>query len=247
MTATAGPGFSLMSEGLGFAWIAEIPLVVIDVQRGGPATGLPTKTEQSDLASAMKPAHGDVSLPVIAPGTVEECFYATIAAMNWAERYQGPVIMLSEHSLSERKQNIRKPDLSKLEIESREVYRGQNGYLRYEAKSLSPMPLPGNPGSYVANASEHDAMGDTTHLPERHIHMTQRRFSKLDLLKDGHLRVGQRRLADSHDALGRLQGPLARGLRPPARLGRGHRLVLHDVPEPSAPGVARRAAPPRSS
>ena len=124
MTATAGPGFSLMSEGLGFAWIAEIPVVVIDVQRGGPATGLPTKTEQSDLASAMKPAHGDVSLPVIAPGTVEECFYATVAAMNWAERYQGPVILLSEHSLSERKQNIRKPDLSKLHVESREVYRG---------------------------------------------------------------------------------------------------------------------------
>ncbi len=185
MTATAGPGFSLMSEGLGFAWIAEIPVVVIDVQRGGPATGLPTKTEQSDLASAMKPAHGDVSLPVIAPGTVEECFYATVAAMNWAERYQGPVILLSEHSLSERKQNIRKPDLSKLHVESREVYRGQNGYLRYEAKTMSPMPRPGNPGSYVANASEHDAMGDTTHLPERHVHMTERRFSKLDLLEDG--------------------------------------------------------------
>ncbi len=185
MTATAGPGFSLMSEGLGLAWIAEIPIVVIDVQRGGPATGLPTKTEQSDLGSAIRPAHGDVSLPVIAPGTVEECFYATVAAMNWAERYQGPVILLSEHALSERKQNIRKPDVSKLHIERREVYQGKNGYLRYEAPTLSAMPRPGSPGSYVANASEHDAMGDTTHLPERHVHMTERRFSKLDLLKDG--------------------------------------------------------------
>ena len=66
MTATAGPGFSLMSEGLGLGWMAEIPLVVVDVQRGGPATGLPTKTEQSDLLSCLHPAHGDVSLPVIA-------------------------------------------------------------------------------------------------------------------------------------------------------------------------------------
>ncbi|MGH2544689.1 MAG: 2-oxoacid:acceptor oxidoreductase family protein, partial [Ardenticatenaceae bacterium] len=74
MTATAGPGFSLMSEGIGLAWMSEIPIVIADIQRGGPATGLPTKTEQSDLMMAMFPAHGDVRLPVIAPGTVEECF-----------------------------------------------------------------------------------------------------------------------------------------------------------------------------
>ena len=185
MSATAGPGFSLMSEGLGLAWMAEIPIVIVDVQRGGPATGLPTKTEQSDLLSALKPAHGDVSVPTIAPGTVEECFYAAVAAFNWAERYQGPVVILSEHTLSERKQNIPKPDLSKVTVEDRKVYSGENGYLRYEATSLSPMPVPGHPGSYVANASEHDPMGDTTHLPERHVHMTERRFSKLKLLEDG--------------------------------------------------------------
>lgn len=185
MTATAGPGFSLMSEGLGLAWMAEIPLVVVDVQRGGPATGLPTKTEQSDLLAAMHPAHGDVALPVIAPGTVEECFYGAVAAFNWAERYQGPVILLSEHSLSEKQQNIPKPDLAKLVVENRKVYTGENGYQRYDSWELSPMPVPGHPGSYVANASEHDGMGDTTHLAERHIQMTERRFSKLELLKDG--------------------------------------------------------------
>ncbi|MCI0797027.1 MAG: 2-oxoacid:acceptor oxidoreductase subunit alpha [Chloroflexi bacterium] len=185
MTATAGPGFSLMSEGLGLAWMAEIPLVVVDVQRGGPATGLPTKTEQSDLLAAMYPAHGDVKLPIIAPGTVEECFYGAIHAMNWAERYQGPVILLSEHALSERNQNIPKPDLSKIKLESREVYSGSNGYQRYDGWELSPMPIPGNPGSYVANGSEHDGMGDTTHLAERHIQMTNRRFNKIKLLEDG--------------------------------------------------------------
>ncbi len=184
MTATAGPGLSLMGEGLGLAWMAEVPLVVVDVQRGGPSTGLPTKTEQSDLLAALNPGHGDVSMPIIAPGSVEECFYASVMAFNWAERYQGPVILMSEHMLSERKQNIRKPNLRTLEVEERATYTGSNGYNRYDGWELSPMPLPGGPGSYIANGSEHDGMGDTTHLPERHIQMTERRFSKLKLLEN---------------------------------------------------------------
>ena len=185
MTSTAGPGFSLMGEGIGLAWMAEIPCVVVNVQRGGPSTGLPTKTEQSDLLTALYPGHGDLKIPVIAPGTVEECFYAGLMSVNWAERYQGPVVLLSEMALSERNQNIPKPDLSTGLGESRQVYEGNNGYLRYDGFELSPMPIPGQSGSYVANGSEHDAMGDTTHLPARHIQMTERRFSKLDLLKDG--------------------------------------------------------------
>ena len=185
MTSTAGPGFSLMGEGIGLAWMAEIPCVVVNVQRGGPSTGLPTKTEQSDLLTALYPGHGDLKIPVIAPGTVEECFYAGLMAVNWAERYQGPVVLLSEMALSERNQNIPKPDLSKDLGETRQIYQGNNGYLRYDGFELSPMPIPGQSGSYVANGSEHDAMGDTTHLPSRHIQMTERRFSKLNLLNDG--------------------------------------------------------------
>ena len=184
MTATAGPGFSLMSEGLGLAWMAEIPLVVVDVQRGGPATGLPTKTEQSDLMACMYPAHGDVKMPVIAVGTVEEAFFGAIKALNWAERYQGPVILMTEMSLAERVQNIEKPDLTQIHVERRQTYQGNNGYNRYSGHELSPMPIPGSPGSYVANGSEHDEMGDTTHLPSRHIQMTERRFSKLKLLEE---------------------------------------------------------------
>ena len=185
MTSTSGPGLSLMSEGLGMAWMAEIPCVVVDVQRGGPATGLPTKVEQSDLFAALHPAHGDASLPIIAAGTVEECYYAAINAINWAEKYQGPVILLSDHALSEQAQNIPKPDVSKVVQEKRNIYRGENGYERYAGLELSPMPIPGGPGPYVANASEHDGMGDTTHLPIRHVEMTERRFSKLKLLEDG--------------------------------------------------------------
>ncbi len=184
MTATAGPGISLMSEGLGLAWMAEIPLVVVDVQRGGPATGLPTKTEQSDLMACMYPAHGDVRMPIIAPGSVEECLYAATHAFNWAERYQGPVILMSEMSMAERVQNIPKPDLSKIAVEDRLTHEGGNEYHRYSGSELSPMPVPGAPGAYVANGSEHDEMGDTTHLPSRHIQMTERRFSKVKLLEE---------------------------------------------------------------
>ncbi|HIL32488.1 MAG TPA: 2-oxoacid:acceptor oxidoreductase subunit alpha [Dehalococcoidia bacterium] len=184
MTATSGPGVSLMSEGLGLAWIAEIPLVVVNVQRGGPATGLPTKTEQSDLFGCMYPAHGDVKMPIIAAGTVEECFYGAAKAVEWAERYQGPVILMSEMALAERVQNIRKPDLSAVKDAKRVVYSGNNGYLRYAGSELSPMPIPGSPGAYVANGSEHDDMGDTTHLGERHVQMTERRFGKIKLLEE---------------------------------------------------------------
>ena len=183
MPATSGPGVSLMSEGLGLAWIAEIPLVVVNVQRGGPATGLPTKTEQSDLFGCMFPAHGDVKIPIIAAGTVEECFYGAVKAIEWAEKYQGPVILLSEMALAERVQNITKPDLSKIQEAKRVEYTGSNGYLRYAGDELSPMPIPGNPGAYVANGSEHDHMGDTTHLGEHHVHMTERRFRKVKLLE----------------------------------------------------------------
>ena len=185
MTSTAGPGLSLMSEGLGLAWMAEIPLVVVNVQRGGPATGLPTKTEQSDLMSTMFPAHGDIRLPVIAPGSVEECFYGAVTAVNWAERYQGPVILMSEMALSERNQNLRKPDLSKIPVEKRQVNLDSNGYQRYDQSGVSPMPIPGGPGSYVANGSEHDGIGDTTHLAERHVQMTHRRWNKIKGLEAG--------------------------------------------------------------
>ena len=184
MTATAGPGFSLMSEGIGLAWMSEVPLVVVDVQRGGPATGLPTKTEQSDLMSCMYPARGDVKLPVIAVGTVEECFYGAVKALNWAERYQGPVILMTEMALAERVQNIPRPDLSKITVENRLTYDGNNGYKRYEGDQLSPMPIPGRPGAYVANGSEHDDVGDTTHLASHHISNTERRFNKIELLKE---------------------------------------------------------------
>ena len=123
MTATAGPGLSLMSEGIGLAWMAEIPCVVVDVQRGGPSTGLPTKSEQSDLLLCLNPGHGDMSIPILAPGSVEECFDAGSQAVNWAERYQGPVIVMSEFGQAEKGENIRRPDLADVKVERRSILR----------------------------------------------------------------------------------------------------------------------------
>jgi len=108
-----------------------------------------------------------------------------VHAFNWAERYQGPVVVLSEHALSERNQNIRKPNLDEIPVEDRLTYTGDNGYQRYESGEVSPMPIPGGPGGYVANGSEHDGMGDTTHLGSRHVQMTERRWGKIKLLEDG--------------------------------------------------------------
>ena len=192
MTATAGPGLSLMSEGIGLAWMAEIPCVVVDVQRGGPSTGLPTKSEQSDLLLCLNPGHGDMSIPILAPGSVEECFDAGSQAVNWAERYQGPVIVMSEFGQAEKGENIRRPDLADVKVERRSIYEGSNGYARYQSwngEGLSPMPIPGGPGAYVANGSEHDERGDTTHLPRHHIRLTERRFKKLELLGDAHYEI----------------------------------------------------------
>ena len=193
MTATAGPGISLMGEGLGLAWMAEIPCVVVDVQRGGPSTGLPTKSEQSDLFACLHPGHGDLTIPVLAPGSVSECFEAGVLGINWAERYQGPVIVMSEFGQAEKGENIRKPELGEVSVESRTVYAGSNGYKRYEswdeATGVSPMPIPGGPGAYVANGSEHDEIGDTTHLPEHHTRLTHRRFNKMCLLNDAPIEI----------------------------------------------------------
>jgi 2-oxoglutarate ferredoxin oxidoreductase subunit alpha len=159
--------------------------VVLDVQRGGPATGLPTKTEQSDLFAALNPGHGDMKLPVIAPGSVEELFFAGGEALRWAELYQGPVILLSETVLAERTQDIPKPDVSKVVEAKRVISQGEVGNRRYAGDQLTPFPVPGGPGAYVANASEHDDQGDTTHLPEVHVEKTHRRFNKLKLLETG--------------------------------------------------------------
>jgi 2-oxoglutarate ferredoxin oxidoreductase subunit alpha len=106
MTATSGPGLALMTEMLGLAAMAEVPAVIIDVQRGGPSTGLPTKSEQSDLWQALWGSHGDAPRVVLAPSDVEDCFHTTVAAFNIAEETQLPVIVLSDQYIAQRRETL---------------------------------------------------------------------------------------------------------------------------------------------
>lgn len=188
MTATSGPGLSLMTELLGLAGMAEVPVVVVDVQRAGPSTGMPTKTEQGDLNLAMYGAHGESPRIVLAPMNVEDCFYQTVAAFNLSERYQVPVLLLSDQSLAHRTECMPKPDLGRVKVLERLLHRdgageGQgNGYRRYRftENGVSPMALPGTPGaSYVATGLEHSEAGRPRYDPVNHQAMTDKRFRKL--------------------------------------------------------------------
>jgi 2-oxoglutarate/2-oxoacid ferredoxin oxidoreductase subunit alpha len=183
MTATSGPGFSLMTEMIGMASMAEIPVVIVDAQRGGPSTGLPTKTEQSDLNQALFAGHGDVPRMVIAPGDVQDCFYQTVRAFNLAERYQLPVILLTDQSLAQCTEGVPLPDMDKIEIVGREKPKlGETKFLRYAAgkDGLSPMSAPGElGGEYVAESAEHDERGRVNLTPKTHREMTAKRFAKL--------------------------------------------------------------------
>ena len=184
MSATAGPGLSLMTELLGLAGMAEIPLVIADIQRAGPSTGMPTKTEQSDLNLAVYGNHGEAPRIVIAPFDVEDCFYSTVTAFNLAEKYQIPVLLLSDQSLSNRTEAIPKPDLSKVKVLDRVEWTGDGGaaYKRYKftETGVSPMALPGTPeGIHVACGLEHTEAGRPNYDPANHMNMVDKRFRKL--------------------------------------------------------------------
>src|SRR5690606_34115316 len=133
------PGLSLKTEAIGLAGMTEQPLVIVDTQRGGPSTGLPTKQEQSDLMAMIYGNHGEIPKIVIAPSTAEEAFYDTAEAFNLAEEYQCPVIILSDLQLSLGKQTVEPLDLGKVEIRRGKLLKGDlpeipnRGYFkRYE-------------------------------------------------------------------------------------------------------------------
>ncbi|MBJ7348905.1 MAG: 2-oxoglutarate ferredoxin oxidoreductase subunit alpha, partial [Thermoleophilaceae bacterium] len=184
MTATSGPGLSLMSELIALSGAAELPVVIVDAQRAGPSTGMPTKTEQSDLNQALYGSHGEAPRAVIAPTTVEDCFQSTIDAFNAAETYQVPVIMLSDQSLSHRLETVYRPQLDEFEVQDRkgvDAATGSNGYHRYEltADGVSPISTPGTPGAYVSTGIEHDEYGHPAYTTDVHEAMQAKRFDKL--------------------------------------------------------------------
>lgn len=185
MTATSGPGFSLMTELMGLASMAEVPVVIVDAQRAGPSTGMPTKLEQGDLSQALYGGHGDFPRIVVAPSSVEDCLHQIVRAFNLAEKYQMPVILLSDQSLSHRTESLQMPDLSPLTVVDRERPRDGDleSYSRFRVteSGVSPMALPGvdAKGTYVAPGLEHDEWGHPNLEPSVHEAMTQKRFRKL--------------------------------------------------------------------
>jgi 2-oxoglutarate ferredoxin oxidoreductase subunit alpha len=181
---------SLKTEMLGLASIAELPLVLLNVQRGGPSTGLPTKPEQSDLFQAAFSAHGDVLRPVLAPTSVEDTFRLTVEAFNLAEKYQTPVVILSDQEIAQRKETVDPIDVSRFEIVERlrptEEQLAQ-GYQRFAdmPTGVSPISHPGmKGGNYLAAGIEHDRKGAPTASGAMHAAMNAKRFRKLDPLQD---------------------------------------------------------------
>ena len=183
MTATSGPGLSLMQEMFGHASTLELPIVVVDAMRGGPSTGLPTKAEQSDLNQMVYGCHGEASRIVIAPSGVRDCFYQTIWAFNLAEKYQVPVIIATDHALANRRENLPPLELEDTPIIRRKLAEGpQEDYKRYKFTDdgVSPQAVPGTPGGmHVAEGLEHNEKGDPTYTGENHTAMMDKRMGKI--------------------------------------------------------------------
>jgi len=187
MTGTSGGGFSLMVEALGLSGMAEIPLVVVDVQRPGPVTGLPTRTEQSDLAFVISASQGEFPRMVIALRHHEDIFYQTIRAFDLAEKYQIPVILLSDQYLADASATVRPFDLNHIYVaEAAAENQGGGEYLRYRYTDdgISPRLIPGKSNNFVsADSDEHDEKGRITESGEVRIRMMDKRMKKLEKLE----------------------------------------------------------------
>ncbi|MEO7993410.1 MAG: 2-oxoacid:acceptor oxidoreductase subunit alpha [bacterium] len=185
MTATSGPGVSLMIEMLGLASMLELPVVIVDAMRAGPSTGMPTKPEQGDLYMAAYAGHGDSPRIVLAPSTVADCFWVMQSAFNLAEKYQMPVLVLTDQALASRNESIERPDISVMHEEHRLVPTPEEieHFARFEITEtgISPFAVPGTKGgTNFATGVEHDEGGNIKHDPWVHREMTQKRFRKLD-------------------------------------------------------------------
>lgn len=192
MTATSGPGLSLMVEQINLAGQAEIPVVIADVQRGGASTGLPTKTSQGDLNLAIYGMHNESPRVVLGCTSVEDTFWTTVEAFNLAEEFQCPVILLSDQSLATRRSTVPPPDLSQLHLTDRLLPSPEDlegGYVRYRdtEDGVSPMAVPGMPGGvYTSTGIEHNELGDPAYDPETATRMKAKRFRKLETLLERH-------------------------------------------------------------
>ena len=189
ITGSAGPGISLKTEAIGWASMAEIPIIICNIQRGGPSTGLPTNVEQSDLHQAIYGGHGDSPRVVLAASTVEDCFYIAIEAARIARKYSTPVFILSDTSLATRIEAFDEPDLSKLMVDPKpDLTPREGGFKPYDLGRITQHVPPGTPmldGKYpLVTGLEHDEMGHPTGSPKLHMAMTAKRRKKLQMLAE---------------------------------------------------------------
>jgi len=185
LASTSGGGFALMVEGLSLAGMIESPMVVHIGQRPGPATGLPTRTEQGDLLFALYAGHGEFPRVILAPGTIEDCFYLAQNAFNLADQYQVPVFILTDQYLLESHYNIPSLDTARIPLQKHFV-ETERGYKRYQLteSGLSPRGIPGfGKGIVVLDSDEHDEEGHITEDLDLRTKMVNKRFKKMDLLK----------------------------------------------------------------
>lgn len=188
MTATSGGGFALMTEGVGMAAMTEVGIVIVDAQRPGPSTGLPTWTEQGDLRQVLHASQGDFPRVVIAPSNHEECFSLIQEAFNIADFYQTPVIVLTDKYLAEAYRNLSIRELSALPINRGKIETApKDDYLRYQAEvadGVAPRTLPGTAnGLFLANSDEHDEFGYSNEDAPNRIAQVDRRARKITTLR----------------------------------------------------------------
>jgi len=183
MTATSGPGFSLMQECLGYASLTEVPIVIVDVQRMGPSTGMPTSLAQADLMQARWGTHGDHPVIVLAPGSVKECFELTFRAFDLAEAYRVPVIVLMDETVGHMREKVVLPDTATLRPRRRSEPESPAGYLPYKADEDGGVPLMAAFGDgYRAHVTGlfHDEAGRPTNSGEAAARLLKRLMRKVE-------------------------------------------------------------------
>lgn len=183
LTATAGPGLALMTEGIGLACSAEVPIVVVDVMRGGPSTGIPAKSEQSDLSFAVNGLHGDAPRLVLAPTSIADCLFTTQWAVALAEALQSPAIVLSDQFMGQSRAIIDRPQDAGFAAARLTATANASDYKRYRntESGVSPMAIPGTPGIvYTADGLEHTEAGIPSSQARDHRLQLDKRARKLE-------------------------------------------------------------------
>lgn len=183
MTATSGPGFSLMQENLGFACVAEVPCVIVDVMRAGPSTGLPTNVSQGDVMQARWGTHGDHPVIVLAVSTTQDCFGITVKAFNLSEKFRTPVIILADEVVAHTREKISLPHPEELEIVDRlRPNMPPEWYVPYEdnARGVPTMGIFGDGYRYHVTGLIHDVRGFPTQRPDEIVPFMNRIFRKIN-------------------------------------------------------------------